>query len=314
LLFAFTIKNNKNNGTAKIFQLERTFLLSQRLAGFFTAGRYAGYDFSPTANMTLTLAHTVTGASVRGYTGSPVKSGVAHTNQGLTLFEDAAVTLPIGAVGGLPRIDLVILTHSQTQNPGGALGLYSVVQGTPNATPVKPSLPAPDTQIEIGSLYLPASVTALNQSGVVWTQSKVSAMETKASLDDLQDVYDYINSVAGGVWENIALANGWQTDTVETAAYYPAQFKKQGNQVYLRGAILYGSPAPSSYFFALNLAGETFLAESKQNITTIIDPEPLSDPQCFIILNALGHLRLKTSEPSVLNQIYLIDGCILHLD
>jgi len=399
---------------------DSTFLLAQRLAGYFLPGRYAGFDFSPTANMTLTLPHTVSGMDVRGYTGSPVKNGVVHTNQGVTVFEDAAVTLPIGAVGGLPRIDLVVLTHSQTQNPGGALALYSVVQGTPGASPVKPAIPTPDTQLEIGSLYLPASVTALNQPGVIWVQSKVSALETKASnvnitelytlsnyiIDalgkvlafqtynapdsypalppmliyggvdeqdtplvnpgyiyfegellrilqenspsgagslivwdrlgtapfrtakprrsniadgdflntDLRLFYDIIQQKTIGTWTNFNLTSGWQTGVLLGAGYYPAQYKIQSGQIYLRGALVWeGASQPTNNVFASGNLGldvgfhPTFItADSMQPIHGSISGAALK-----VVLPFVDFYVEAFIDPPGIDHVFFLDGCVL---
>jgi len=400
---------------------DSTFLLAQRLAGYFLPGRYAGFDFSPTANMTLTLPHTTSGMDVRGYTGSPVKNGVVHTNQGVTVFEDAAVTLPIGAVGGLPRIDLVILTHSQTQNPGGALALYSVVQGTPGASPVKPAIPTPDTQLEIGSLYLPASVTALNQPGVVWVQSKVSALETKANNTDTENLYllnsyvsdalgkalslqsnkdpraydlpippiliyggyadadpayivagymyydselmrinpfavtpgtgsfivcdvvgvspfksinirfstsndgdflyndsrflyDFIVEKTAGVWQNIILANGWQTNALGGETYYPAQYKIQEGNIFFRGTIAWDITSPPSSFVFMTSFGFSFLKGTKQPAARVNIGEVFPSETWYLISSDTGQLSAEVTETPITNQVFSLDGCVISLD
>jgi hypothetical protein len=323
-------------------------------------------------------------------------------------------------VGGLPRIDLVVLTHSQTQNPGGALGLYSVVQGTPGASPVKPAIPTPDTQIEIGSLYLPASVTALNQVGVIWTQSKVSAMETKASNADIsllytlsndiidalgkalslqltrtrdgypvlppiliyggvddQDfpyvnpgyiyfegellrilaendvagvgslvvwdilgttpfrtakprksniadgdfsdtelklLYDFIVSATSGNWVNFNLANGWQTGVLGGVPYYPAQFKIQEGNIFLRGALVWETASPpSSMIFAEDFAGETipFTASTKQPATRLEVAAAPVEP-CYLMVNPANELSLESVIIGA-DQVFLLDGCVISL-
>jgi hypothetical protein len=150
--------------------------INRWLTGFLSPGLYFGFDFSPSANMTLGLVHTVTGFKDVGDGLVPVESsaqGLVVTRQGVVITEDTGYNIAGIAVGDAvnPRIDIVVVTHQINEIAGGATALYSVIQGTPGATPVAPALSNPNTQVKIGELYIPANTTALNQTGVKWVRS-----------------------------------------------------------------------------------------------------------------------------------------------
>lgn len=159
-----------------------TFDLDRWLLGLLVPSKYRGFDFSPTADWNLTLNHETTGfLRVKGDQTYSDKTGVILSNQGVVIQEDEAVVLPITPVSTLPRIDLVICTHEYTDSiEGGYPATYSVVEGTPNASPVAPTVPDAKTDVIIGTLYLPASATNLTTTGVVFTPVVVPNLANKA--------------------------------------------------------------------------------------------------------------------------------------
>lgn len=153
---------------------DKTRDINRWLTGVLAPGRYFGYDFNPTANMNLNLVHTSTGFKDVDHTpAESVFQSLVITRQGVVVKEDAAITINGVANGDAtnPRIDIVVLTHQINEVAGGSQALYSIITGTPAATPVAPALTSPNTQIKIGELYVPSGVNALNQAGITWTQN-----------------------------------------------------------------------------------------------------------------------------------------------
>lgn len=162
-----------------------TFNLDRWLLGLIEPAVYRGFDFTPTANWNLTLGHTVTGIIQvkKDLTNSP-KTGIVFTKQGVVVQEDAAIVIPITPVSTLPRIDIIVLTHQYTDTiVGGYSATYSVVQGTPNATPVAPSILNAATDLKIGELYLPASAANLNAAGVTFAKTEKPSLGASSNLN-----------------------------------------------------------------------------------------------------------------------------------
>jgi hypothetical protein len=150
--------------------------LNRWLTGIINPGLYFGFDFNPTANMNLNLIHSTTG--FKDVDDLEVESGFQSllvTRQGTVIKEDAAITINSIANGDAthPRIDIVVVTHTYSELSGGTQALYSIIQGTPAASPVAPALANALTQTKIGELLIPANTTALNQGGVTWTRNIV---------------------------------------------------------------------------------------------------------------------------------------------
>lgn len=144
---------------------DSSFNLSQEKLGIIDNGRYRGFNYAPaTTGMTLKLNHQLTG--MRQVNLAQVASGLLGvwvTRQGVTVVEDAVIPLPI-AVGDATydRIDLIVGEHEQVTSVGGIAATYSVVQGTPSAFPLRPSLPLPNKHVVLGWLRVPAGTTTLN--------------------------------------------------------------------------------------------------------------------------------------------------------
>lgn len=151
-----------------------TTRLNAWFLGIMNYGRYAGFDFNPSANMTLELNHNTTGIETANYVDPPVlnaKKGVLMTRQGTVVKEDDVINVPIEPGDALDRIDLIVCSHKYVLSTGGAAATYSVIKGTPDANPVAPALSLPAQQVVIGELYIPTGTTQLDQAGVVFTQS-----------------------------------------------------------------------------------------------------------------------------------------------
>lgn len=148
--------------------------INRWLTGLITSGLYHGFDFNPTANMNLNLVHTSTG--FKDVDAAETESGFQSlivTRAGAVIKESAAITINGVAAGDAThgRIDVVVLSHEYITTVGGATALYSIITGTPSASPVAPALTDTARQIKIGELFIPANTTALNGGGVTWTRA-----------------------------------------------------------------------------------------------------------------------------------------------
>lgn len=144
------------------------------LLGALKPGKYAGFDFQPTANMNLTLNHLTTGIIHSDNQDPPqalASQGLILTKQGVAIKEDAAIVIPISPGSANPRIDLIVVNHKYQQITGGSAATYSVIQGIANPSPVVPGLALPNEQTIVGQLYVPASITQLDDPSVEWTSN-----------------------------------------------------------------------------------------------------------------------------------------------
>ena len=178
-----------------------TGLLIRWMTGLHPSGRYFGYDFVSSANMTLGLAHSTTGFK---YVEAPTTAesaflGMVVTRQGTIIIEDTALSIGTVTNGDAtnPRIDTVILTHERSEIVGGTQALYSIITGVPGVTPTAPTVTDALRQTIVGTLYVPANTTLLNDVGVVWTPSQKPNFANANPLD-------YINLTANRATETNA--------------------------------------------------------------------------------------------------------------
>lgn len=144
---------------------------NERFNGVLQPGRYRGYDTFIPSGLTFTLAHDNTGIEKTLIDLSLTdKTGILYTTQGGLIHEDEAVGAPFvvgtNALNAFTRIDLIIYEHEYLDSPGGQAGIYSILQG-PNGGPVEPTLSAPEKQIIVGRLEIPASATNLNNANYI---------------------------------------------------------------------------------------------------------------------------------------------------
>ena len=165
-----------------------TSLLIRWMTGLHPSGRYFGYDFNATGDLNLNLVHSTTGFKYVNVT--PAESAflsLVMTRQGTMILEDGPVTINNISAGDVtnPRIDLIILTHERIESAGGSQALYSVIEGTPAASPSAPAVTDALRQTIIGELLIPANTTLLTDGGVVWTPSKKPTFAGGSPLDDI---------------------------------------------------------------------------------------------------------------------------------
>lgn len=153
---------------------DSTFEMARWMNGILEPGLYRGFDYAGTSSMNLLLNHQVTGrVHVNLDLTSTNKNGIAITPYGVIVHDDTELSLPIDPTGDLPRIDLIVMSHQYLQVQGGDYAVYLVIKGTPSATPSAPALVNPNTDIELGRIYLPASTTNLSATGVKYTKVAV---------------------------------------------------------------------------------------------------------------------------------------------
>lgn len=151
--------------------------LNAWLRGINDPGLYRGFDFTPTADLQLTLVHSVSGVDiVKPDLSRTAKYGVIITQQSALVTETETVELPVAAGDATnPRIDVVVCQHSYVYAAGGNPAVYLVKAGTPSATPVAPAIDNTSTDTILGYLYVPANATMLTDAGVVYTKAEVPA-------------------------------------------------------------------------------------------------------------------------------------------
>ena len=180
----------------KYGQDDSTFDLNIKDAGILKDGVYNGFDFSPTANMNLSLVHSQTGFNIleKDNTTLSENVGLVLTRHGVRIYEDESLSISIDSTTTLPRIDLIVYTHFPSQSDGGSQALISVIKGNPNENPVAEPLSDIERQVIVGTLTLPINCVALNQVGVSFVKNDVSLFhkgnfntDDKANVSDLAD-------------------------------------------------------------------------------------------------------------------------------
>lgn len=158
---------------------DSTANLNYRSLGINDPGVYRGFEWlDPTdpghpGGMTARLIQD-NGFQVVKIDQSTEMRGVILTKQGVHIHENDDIDIPISNGDATnPRIDLIIQQHEYVLAPGASIAFYTVIEGTPAASPVAPALTVPNKQTIIGQLYVPANTTALTDAGVVYTPSPV---------------------------------------------------------------------------------------------------------------------------------------------
>lgn len=152
-----------------------TIDINQWLIGMLPAGVYRGFDFdrADQSSMILHLTHKDTGYTytLKDTTASG-ENGVLKTKQGAVVKEDTQIDIVIPTADPThPRIDTVYCTHQYIETKGGAAATYGVISGTPTGTPTAPPLANTELDLLIGYLYIPAAITTLGDSRVLFTKS-----------------------------------------------------------------------------------------------------------------------------------------------
>lgn len=103
--------------------------------------------------------------------GYAVIIGTTQTNMGAYMaYNDGATTLTITTANAtLPRIDLVCMTVNDAYYTGSLNSVvFSVVAGTPNASPTAPSLPA--NSITLATIAVAANATSIVNANITDTR------------------------------------------------------------------------------------------------------------------------------------------------
>lgn len=287
--------------TARVFWSwqddDDTFDLSRRENGIIPPGLYRGYDPNFSV-MDLTLDHAVTGfQDTQEDQTLSAKFGVVKTPQGSVIQDPDSHLLPI-SVGDAthPRIDTIYLEHIYVETVGGTQPSFAVVEGTPAATPVAPSVPSPEIQVKLGELYVPANCTDLGTTtGVVYTRAKLptyaNGLGTFADLTDVDFVSGGVPS-GGGIMEFLVrrtdpvtnVTTAWiisdLMSVIQSNRFYPSRTvtEKQGSLYTKR---TYGSMTVPNYEIVYNDDGNYFTLNVSTN-------EVIHDIKFYDKDNALG--------------------------
>jgi len=231
---------------------DKTFLLNQHLIGIVDAGRYRGFEYESSVGMSLTLGHTNSGIIQVGQDILPTAPmGLWRTRQGTIITEDAAITLNLNSnPSGNPRIDLIVGSHHHVESVGGIVATYSVVQGTPAATPVAPALVNANRDVILARVLVPAgAVTILPENVMAEPIPKYANDQSLATLNTIQDftaskgIKGEAHEVGHGKFDlaNSKLVLGY-TGTFGTQTYKANQY---ANYFHVFGEVL-GTPLPTT--------------------------------------------------------------------
>lgn len=138
--------------------------LNQAVQGLFPKGRYYGFETISNAGgvgINIALNHT-NGLSRVNHSPTAIEAnpfGVVVTPMGQVIQTDDTITLPVTNNAHLTydRIDYIVMTHEYQQVTGGSAAVFSILQGTPAANPVGPTLPNPEKQVLIASYKIAAN-------------------------------------------------------------------------------------------------------------------------------------------------------------
>jgi len=201
---------------------DSTFEINRRLIGILGAGRYRGFEADTFQNdMILRLVHTTGHLHIEKNLTSQ-NCGLLLTKQGTAIRETEALNLTIdpNTHSSSFRIDLVVCEHNYVEVDGGSTALYKIIKGSyasvstgttsqvgtaneggavgggfsgggpvTSNEPEEPSLDAPNKQIIVGRLYVPAQTTLLTKGGVKYFPAEIP------QLGDSRIVFDKIESV-----------------------------------------------------------------------------------------------------------------------
>lgn len=158
--------------------------LTRWITGLMPSGLYRGFDWVPGAGLNLVLNHESTGYKYVDKDQNETSFlGIVITRQGVIVQDDSEITIPISEnISGNPRIDLIILSHEYEEFEGGSDALYSVIEGTPGANPVEPSVPDNKKDVVIGALYLPNGTTSLDGAGITFTRRDVPVLAENSNI------------------------------------------------------------------------------------------------------------------------------------
>lgn len=167
---------------------DSTFRLIQWMYGILTAGRYRGFGATTDNTLNLTIVQQAPDAFIQVSEDAltTTEVGLWISPQGTVVKEDASFVLPISAGDAtFDRIDIIVGQHKYDGAlVGGTTAIYSVIEGTPSATPVAPALTIPNEQTILGYLLVPATSTQTDQ--MTYTQAAIpdfSEDTTIAHLD-----------------------------------------------------------------------------------------------------------------------------------
>lgn len=143
--------------------------------GVVPHGLWRGFDYDALSSGTdLILSHGATGYTETAEDGTNHPDiGLVRTKQGVNVTEDASVTVPVTGNSDptLSRIDLVVMSHTYVETPGGVAAGYAVITGTASLTPIAPALTFPLTQIVLGQIFWPPATTVIENA--TYTKSDI---------------------------------------------------------------------------------------------------------------------------------------------
>jgi hypothetical protein len=214
-----------------------TSSLNRWLLGIIPMGLYQGFDpaeisvdgFITSSDMNLRLNHATTGQKESDEDNTLTnKIGKFIAPQGIVVTEDTTIVLPINPnSSGHPRKDLIIATTEYVTIEGGADVVYSVVQGTPAAIPVAPTLPFPNKQTILGTItILGGTTTALGEQHTMYERPPYLFLGNRPdnfAYFDKAQVWEYLQvfkNFSLGTWQNVtAIVSEYLICNVKASLY-----------------------------------------------------------------------------------------------
>ncbi|WP_338761887.1 hypothetical protein WAF17_16465 [Bernardetia sp. ABR2-2B] len=207
-----------------------SFQFNEFLIGIIPPGLYRGFEFTPNSNLFLQLSHQNTGYSFPKKDGSISSTvGVVRSKQGVLVIEDAPISLQVSAnTTSNPRIDLVVCEHKYEEIAGGLDAEYFLIEGTPNTSPVAPTLTNTNFQVVIGELYLPANTSTLDTTGVVYTRSSLPELGNNNLQEQLLEILDDFIVLQGNFDTLQGNFNTLNQEMIDWRVYYQPQMRFDG--------------------------------------------------------------------------------------
>jgi hypothetical protein len=194
---------------------DSSFEMNRAMLAGSPQGLYFGFDVQTFQNdMILRIDHNDTGIKTIELGGTEsVPFAWVKMPQGQLVEDDATFELPINPTGVSPRIDYVICTHEYITDTVSPSATFSILQGGG-------TLPA--FSVVLGTLYLPANCTALNQTGVIYTRKFVPNLSKLDEYFSSLQAFKYDKTQPDYyVLDTADYADGWGFDT----SIYPFQDK-----------------------------------------------------------------------------------------
>ena len=217
---------------------QESFLLNRLIAQALPPGVYAGYEPVLGNTMELVFQHPLSGKKITNQDNTQTaRQGLVITKHGVCIFEPDTIGITITPTTTSTRLDAIYIEHNFVASEGGADATYGVIQNF-DAGSLTAEEAVGNNRILIGLLFLPASTSALNGTGVVFTSYKKNDLSKLQVLIDSLFSQKYDKEQAEPyVLTSLEYGDGWTYDTANINNRVTAQVT-QDNYLRLSGELL----------------------------------------------------------------------------